>query len=183
MLKLSENVSVKEIEKILRKVEEGADVFIGDTCGEGKPVHKGSLVLIGGNSGTGKTQAIKDCLSQHSSEILFSDYYKIKAKGDAFLEDKASFLNQTKVRDILKLIQELDPFIIRSADFLGQPHPVISPENKDCSEGIAALIDFRFRISNSFRQRIRAMHGTPKRRAEKIISELKPEYLAEFGAQ
>lgn len=94
---------------------------------------------------------------------LLEEGIDLSVKSKAFLEDNSKFLNQTKIQDFIKLLEKMDLFISKFDETL-KIDPSIQQKNE--------MVQVRSKIVANFKERLSVMYGTPKQRANRIISQI-----------
>lgn len=189
---LDENLSVKVLD-------------LGDSCpsngnqkqqpSRGRDNQKESSALVIGGEGKGKTvivdehmknaaiaeEFVKRAQVYHDTAEVIQISSQLVDEVNRFVEDKATFMNQDKVKSVIMLIKKIERSLFVLCDYLKINRPaVFGIEWKSGNLQADTMMAMRMHVVSEFLIRLRRMTGTPRRRADRIISELGEPYATEF---
>lgn len=136
-------------------------------------------------TGQGKTAIVKQFWKQASFDAISSELIQQSSRlvigANEFIYDRATFVNQSKVRSALGLIKDIDEFIAKLTGILnsspvdGQPLPNLSEFPQ-----YAAMSEVRRDLVDAFCSRVAPMYGKPRERADRLILEMPRNYQIEL---
>lgn len=136
-------------------------------------------------TGQGKTAIINQFWKKASFDATVSELIQQSSRlvigANEFIYDRATFVNQSKVRSALSLIKEIDNFIARLYEILNHS-PIDNQPLSNISEfpQYAAMTELRCELVGAFCQRVATMYGKPRERADRLILEMSPNYKKEL---
>jgi hypothetical protein len=136
-------------------------------------------------TGQGKTALVNQFWKRASFDATVSELIQQSSRlvigANEFIYDRATFVNQSKVRSALGLLKAIDEFIARLAGILNSS-PVYNQPLPNLSEfpQYAAMAEIRRDLVDAFCSRVAPMYGKPRERANRLISEMPLNYQIEL---
>lgn len=136
-------------------------------------------------NGKGKTEIVNQFWKKASFDATVSELIQQSSRlvigANEFIYDRATFVNQSKVRSALGLIKDIDKFIAKLTGILNSS-PVDDQPLPNLSEfpQYAAMAEIRRDLVDAFCSRVAPMYGKPRERANRLISEMPLNYQIEL---